>query len=118
MLATVFYCIKLAVSLETALDFELYLAITQGTYRSYFQRQLAQMIINRNQVKLLIVNAESEVIVHLHSGFVKSFPHLSHSAYNQVPGAIAFTNLHKQSDRLTSKTVATRSGNCTNFLIN
>ncbi len=32
-------------------------------YKSYFQRQLAQMIINRNQVKLLIVDAESEVIV-------------------------------------------------------
>ena len=32
-------------------------------HKSYFQRQLTQMIINRNQVKLLIVDAESEVIV-------------------------------------------------------
>ena len=48
---------------ETALDFDLYLAITQGVYRSYFQRPLAQMIVNRNQVKLLIIDAESEVIV-------------------------------------------------------
>jgi len=48
---------------ETVLDFDLYLAITQGVYRSYFQRPLAQMIVNRNQVKLLIIDAESEVIV-------------------------------------------------------
>jgi XisH protein len=57
------YVVYRDIVLETALDFELYLAITQGTYNSYFQRQLAQMIINRNQVKLLIVDAESEVIV-------------------------------------------------------
>lgn len=57
------YVVYRDILLETALDFELYLAITQGTYKSYFQRQLAQMIINRNQVKLLIVDAESEVIV-------------------------------------------------------
>jgi Holliday junction resolvase-like predicted endonuclease len=57
------YVVYRDVLLETALDFELYLAITQGTYKSYFQRQLAQMIINRNQVKLLIVDAESEVIL-------------------------------------------------------
>ncbi|MEQ8539882.1 MAG: element excision factor XisH family protein [Coleofasciculus sp. D1-CHI-01] len=37
--------------------------MTQGTYKRYFQRQLAQMIINRNQVKLLIVDPESEGIV-------------------------------------------------------
>lgn len=57
------YIVYRDILLETALDFELYLAITQGTYKSYFQRRLAQMIINRNQVKLLIVDAESEVIV-------------------------------------------------------
>jgi Holliday junction resolvase-like predicted endonuclease len=57
------YVVYRDIVLETALDFELYLAITQGTYNSYFQRQLAQMIINRNQVKLLIVDAENEVIV-------------------------------------------------------
>jgi hypothetical protein len=57
------YVVYRDVLVETALDFELYLAITQGTYKSYFQRQLAQMIINRNQVKLLIVDAENEVIV-------------------------------------------------------
>ncbi len=57
------YVVYRDVLVETALDFKLYLAITQGTYKSYFQRQLAQMIINRNQVKLLIVDAENEVIV-------------------------------------------------------
>ncbi len=57
------YVVYRDILLETALDFKLYLAITQGTYKSYFQRPLAQMIINRNQVKLLIVDAESEVIV-------------------------------------------------------
>lgn len=57
------YVVYRDILLETALDFELYLAITQGTYKSYFQRQLTQMIIKRNQVKLLIVDAESEVIV-------------------------------------------------------
>jgi hypothetical protein len=57
------YVVYRDVLVENALDFELYLAITQGTYKSYFQRQLAQMIINRNQVKLLIVDAENEVIV-------------------------------------------------------
>ena len=57
------YIVYRDILLETALDFELYLAITQGTYKSYFQRQLTQMIIKRNQVKLLIVDAESEVIV-------------------------------------------------------
>ncbi|AFZ18450.1 XisH protein [Allocoleopsis franciscana PCC 7113] len=57
------YVVCRDVLVETALDFELYLAITQGTYKNYFQRQLAQMIINRNQVQLLIVDAENEVIV-------------------------------------------------------
>jgi hypothetical protein len=57
------YVVYRDVLVETALDFKLYLAITQGTYKSNFQRKLAQMIINRNQVKLLIVDAESEVIV-------------------------------------------------------
>ena len=57
------YVVYRDILLETELDFELYLAITYGTYKSYFQRQLTQMIINRNQVNLLIVDAESEVIM-------------------------------------------------------
>lgn len=57
------YIVYRDILIEKALDFELYLAITQGIYKSYFQRQLTQTIINRNQVKLLIVEPESEVIV-------------------------------------------------------
>ncbi len=57
------YIVYRDILIETGLDFYLYLAITQGTYKRYFQRQLAQMIINRNQVKLLIVDPESEGIV-------------------------------------------------------
>jgi hypothetical protein len=57
------YIVYRDILIEKALDFELYLAITQGIYKSYFQRLLTQMIINRNQVKLLIVDPESEVIV-------------------------------------------------------
>jgi hypothetical protein len=56
------YLIYRDILIETELSFELYLAITKGTYQSYFQRQLAQMIINRNRVKLLIVDSESEAI--------------------------------------------------------
>jgi len=47
---------------ETVSDFNLYLAISRGIYQSNFQRQLARMIVNRNQVKLLIFDAENEVI--------------------------------------------------------
>ncbi|MUG92572.1 XisH protein [Scytonema sp. UIC 10036] len=57
------YVVYRDILLETASNFQLYLAITQGTYKSYFHRPLTQMIIKRNQVKLLIVDAESEVIV-------------------------------------------------------
>ncbi|MEM7579858.1 MAG: element excision factor XisH family protein [Cyanobacteria bacterium P01_A01_bin.80] len=38
------------------------MAITKGTFKSYFQQNLAQMIINRNQVHLLVVDSESEMI--------------------------------------------------------
>jgi XisH protein len=47
---------------ETRSDFEIYLAITGGTHRSYFQKKLAQMVIKRNQVNLLVVNPEREEI--------------------------------------------------------
>ena len=42
------YIVYRDILIEKAVDFELYLAITQGIYKSYFQRQLTQMIINRN----------------------------------------------------------------------
>ncbi|MEB3283254.1 MAG: XisH family protein [Lyngbya sp.] len=57
------YVVYRDILLETALEFDLYLAITQATYNNYFQRPLTRMIINRNKVKLLIVDAENEVIV-------------------------------------------------------
>ncbi|NEO40211.1 MAG: XisH protein [Moorea sp. SIOASIH] len=56
------YIVYRDILVEKQLDFKLYLAITKGTYKNYFKRQLTQMIINRNQVKLLVVDSESEVI--------------------------------------------------------
>ena len=53
-LFVIHYVVYRDILLETALDFKLYLAIPQGKYKKYFQRQLTQMIINRHQVKLLI----------------------------------------------------------------
>ncbi len=56
------YIVYRDILLEKELDFQLYLAITKGTYKSYFQRNLTQMVINRNQVNLLVVDSESEMI--------------------------------------------------------
>ena len=56
------YIVYRDIVLEKELDFQLYLAITKGTYQNYFQRKLTQMIINRNQVDLLVVDSENEVI--------------------------------------------------------
>lgn len=56
------YIVYRSVLVETELEFELYLAIAKGTYQSNFQRKLAQMIVDRNQVNLLIVDIEHEVI--------------------------------------------------------
>jgi hypothetical protein len=47
---------------ETEPQFQLYLAISSGVYESNFQKKLPQMLIKRNQVKLLIFNANTEVI--------------------------------------------------------
>lgn len=56
------YVIYRDILIETELEFELYMAITQGVFKGNFQRNLAQMIIKRNQVNLVIVDSESEVI--------------------------------------------------------
>jgi XisH protein len=56
------YVVYRDILVETGLDFELYLAITTGIYKGNFQRKLAQMIVSRNRVSLLIVDSESEVI--------------------------------------------------------
>lgn len=47
---------------ETGSDFKIYLAITKGVYKSNFQRKLAQLIVKRNQVNLLIIEPENEAI--------------------------------------------------------
>lgn len=51
------YIVYRDILVEKKLDFQLYLAITKGIYKSYFQRNLTQMIINRNQVNLLVVDS-------------------------------------------------------------
>lgn len=56
------YIIYRDILLETESDLKPYLAIAQGIYKSNFQRKLAQMIIKRNQVNLLIFDAENEEI--------------------------------------------------------
>lgn len=47
---------------ETEPQSQLYLAISSGVYETNFQRRLSQMLIKRNQVKLMIFNANTEVI--------------------------------------------------------
>jgi len=48
---------------ETKQDFSLYLAVTSGVYESNFQKELPKLIVKRNQVKLIIVDPKTEVIV-------------------------------------------------------
>ena len=50
-------------ALETQSDFSLYLAVPQGTYKSNFQHKLAQTVVKRNQIKLLVFEEENEEIV-------------------------------------------------------
>lgn len=46
----------------TSSDFQLYLAIPARTYNTGFQKKLAQLIVQSNQVNLLVFNPEQEVI--------------------------------------------------------
>jgi hypothetical protein len=48
---------------ETDLDFKLYLAVPLDTYGQGFQRYLADTIIRRNQIKLLVFDPIEEVVV-------------------------------------------------------
>ena len=49
---------------ETRSEYQtLYLAINQGVYKSNFQRKLAQLIVKRNQVCLLIFDIETQEVV-------------------------------------------------------
>lgn len=56
------YIVYRDILIEKEADFSLYLAVNQGTYKSYFQRKLAQMVVRRNRVNLLVFSAENEVI--------------------------------------------------------
>ena len=56
------YIIYRDILTETNSEFNLYLAITKGIYQSNFQRKLARTIITRNQVNLLIFDAQNEEI--------------------------------------------------------
>ena len=44
-------------------DRELYLAVPNGTYKTFFSLQFIQKIIQRFEVKLIIYDATNEVIV-------------------------------------------------------
>ncbi len=44
------------------LNFQLYLAVSNTTYEVGFQKPLAQLIVQQNQVNLLIFDAEQEVV--------------------------------------------------------
>lgn len=45
------------------LDYDLYLAVSEVGYHDLFSQQAAQVIVQRHQVKLLIVNIEQEEVV-------------------------------------------------------
>lgn len=47
----------------TTPEFEIYLAIGDTIYAEYFAQQAAQVVIQRHQVKLLIVNIDTEEVV-------------------------------------------------------
>jgi hypothetical protein len=44
------------------LDFQLYLAVTKDVYNSGFKKKIAQMIVERNQVNLLVFDPNQEVL--------------------------------------------------------
>lgn len=47
---------------ETGSPFQIYLAVSKGVYEGGFQKKLAQMLLKRNQVNLLVFDANTEVI--------------------------------------------------------
>ena len=47
---------------EIGLNFTIYMGVTGGVWRSNFQRKLAQMIIKRHRLKLLIVDSQKEEV--------------------------------------------------------
>jgi hypothetical protein len=51
---------------EERLDYILYLAVPIETYKKFFTLEFTQIVIRRYQLKLLVYDAESEVIVQWH----------------------------------------------------
>ncbi|OQW91868.1 MAG: hypothetical protein BWK78_03315, partial [Thiotrichaceae bacterium IS1] len=50
--------------LETEnLDYTLYLAVPTGVYDTFFQWKLTQKIVHQYQLKLMVYDADSEVLV-------------------------------------------------------
>ena len=47
----------------TGLDYELYLAISHLTYKNFFTQKATQMVMQRHNLNLLIINIEEEEIV-------------------------------------------------------
>lgn len=52
---------------ETAPDLTLYLAVHEETFMTVFEKSLGQLIIRKNQLKLIVFNKTEEVIVKWHS---------------------------------------------------
>ena len=48
---------------ETAPDRKLYVAVSAVAYKSFFTQDVIQLIVNRHQLPLIIVNTEVEEIV-------------------------------------------------------
>jgi hypothetical protein len=46
----------------TAPDYGLYLALNERTYIGFFQQKAIQFLLQQNQMRLIVVNVESEVI--------------------------------------------------------
>lgn len=47
----------------TQLNYELYLAVSHLTYQAFFTQKAAQMVIQRHNLNLLIVDIDDEEIV-------------------------------------------------------
>jgi len=47
----------------THLDYELYLAISEATYRDFFTQKAIQVIVRRHNLNLLVVNMHTEEVV-------------------------------------------------------
>lgn len=43
-------------------DYDIYLAINQRVYITFFEKKAIQLIVQQNQIRLIVVNIENEVI--------------------------------------------------------